>query len=184
VMKHQRAYAAFRSPSANPPMQPFRTGLGRLDSQRLQPVRLEIVALVFCFLGSFAHALDAAHHKERQVIALAVRGARTYSSWQRESPTRSLLNPSVCSASDPPARTCGGISICLGVEELPNSTSLHKLHRFVFHFLRCLEHIVYFALILWRVVKYLPGFQLAAACCSFSRADTVSFKGATGQTGE
>jgi hypothetical protein len=41
----------------------------------------------------------------------------------------------------------------------------------------CRKGGVCFMVVLWRVVKYLPSFHLAAACYSYSHADTLSFKG-------
>ena len=55
------------------PMQPLGAALGRLDRQRLQSVRLQILALLLQLLGFFADPRARCHHEDRQVIAAVLR---------------------------------------------------------------------------------------------------------------
>src|SRR6267154_2732393 len=57
---------------ADPTMQPFSTSFRGLDSERLQPVRFEVVPLVFCLFAALANAFTRGNHKKSHVVALSV----------------------------------------------------------------------------------------------------------------
>ncbi len=123
-------------------MQPFRAGLRRFNRQRLQSVRLEVVTLVFRFLGALAHALAGGHHEKRQMVALAVL-RRHHVIAQAEEITLPLPLEAESMQRFLRARSeqAQGIHFRLGLEELPDSTNLHELRRFAFHFLHALVQL-------------------------------------------
>src|SRR5205807_1473713 len=53
-------------------MQPFGAALRRLNRQRLQTVRLEVVARCLGLFGALANAFSRRDHENRRMIALAV----------------------------------------------------------------------------------------------------------------
>src|ERR1035437_3350262 len=57
---------------ADAAVQPLRRGLGGLDGQRLNGMRLEESALLFPLLALLADARARRHHQQRQMIALAI----------------------------------------------------------------------------------------------------------------
>ena len=123
-------------------MQPFSATLRRLDCQRLQPMRFEVIPLVLGFLRPIAYPLACRHHKQRQVVALSVLcGQNVIAQAQEialplpwESKCVQRLFFSRC-------KEVQGIARRLHLEELPDRPDLHELGGFFLHFFHALKEL-------------------------------------------
>ena len=112
---------------ADAPVQPFRAAFGGLDGQRLQAVRLQVLAADLPFFGLLADAGAGGDHEHRQVIAPAFLGVENVVA-KAESIVSALAAEAEgvdgsCAAG---REQVDGIAVPLGFEELPDGLDLHE----------------------------------------------------------
>ena len=119
---------------ADPPVQPFRTGFRRLNRQRLQAVRLEVVAILLGFFRPFPDSFSGRHHEKRNVIAFPIlRRQHVIAQAQLVARFLPLESPGVHRIVSARREQMQGLALGLRFEKPPDGANFHERCRFVLH---------------------------------------------------